>query len=269
MNRREQEVHVHFAEDIMGIPARIIPVLQSKAPVVLQCGTLIAQLTEPEQAEDAYCALEKALGDDDMAMLACQAEAAYLYYDRFRRRNVDSAILTDTLRCFKRFLAETLVMTGCDKFDRGWWTWRQLSGRLFRIGALEYEMLPETREISLHIPSDAVFTPENVDASLEAARKFFADFFPVYQNAAYVCHSWLISPKLKELLPETSNILAFQRRFSITHVDTENLDFIGWLFCVPEDTPVQMLPEKTTLQKKTKQLLLAGGNIGEAGGILL
>lgn len=255
--------------EIIGIPPRIVRKMEEKATVVRQQQTYIRQLTQSGRAEQAHGALAQALGEDDMAMLACQMEAAALYYDRYRALGVNPKILTDTLKCFSRFLAETLVMSGKDRFDRDWWTWRQVSGQLFRIGELEYEMLAEPKVISIHIPSDAAFTPGNVDASLAAAKAFFGEFFPEYAEVNYVCDSWLLSPKLKELLPETSNILSFQRRFSITHVNTENRDFIGWLFRAEPGTPAEALPEETSLQRKTKQLLLAGGNIGEAAGILL
>jgi len=252
-----------------AIAPQVVQLLEREHPAVEANRELIQKLTCPEYAQAAAAALSAALEDNDMAVLACQLEAAALYYDRYLQKGVPSRILVDTLKCFSRFLGETFTMTGQWKFDRDWWTWRQVSGLLFRIGELEYEMLPETGEISLHIPSDAVFTPENVDASLAAAKAFFAEFFPGFVDARYVCHSWLLSPQLKELLPANSNIVSFQNRFAITHVEPDNRDFIGWLFRVSDNTAVEELPENTSLQKKTKQLLLAGGNIGEAGGILL
>lgn len=252
-----------------GIPSRITCRLLQKQEALREQETLIRQLTDPKQAAAAYHALAKILGDDDMAMLACQLEAAALCCDRFTAMGVEEQIMVDTMKCFSRFLSETKAMTGCYKFDRGWWTWRQTGGLLFRIGQLEYEIVPHQKAVSLHIPSDAVFTPAEVEKSLNAARDFFAHYFPDYARADWVCHSWLLSPKLRELLPETSNIVSFQNRFTITHRDPDDRDFTQWLFAVPADTPVETLPENTTLQKKTKQLLRQGGNIGAAGGILL
>lgn len=250
----------------IGIPEGIIATMQGKTAAVEGNRELIALLTCPDRAEEAYEALAKRLGDDDMAMLACQLEAAAICFDRYTVLGVSDKIMVDTMKCFSRFLGETKAMTGLDKFDREWWTWRQISGRLFRIGELEYERIPETKEISLHIPSDAVFTPENVDVSLDEAKAFFRRFFPEYADSDYVCHSWLLAPKLQELLPESSNIVQFQKRFRISHVELDNREFIGWLFRVRSDTPAEDLPEHTTLQKKAKQLILSGGNIGEAGG---
>lgn len=228
----------------------------------------IARLTDFDRAEEGYRTLVQLFPGDDMTMLACQLEAASLCCSRMMALGVPEQVMVDTMKCFTRFLAETREMTGQDRFDREWWTWRQTGGRLLRIGQLEYELVPEQKVVSLHIPSDALFTPEKVDESLEEAGKLLDRIYPEYAGADYVCHSWLMSPKLKELLKEDSNILSFQNRFRITHVEPENRDFIGWLFRVKGDTPVENLPENTTLQRNAKALLLSGGSIGEAGGVL-
>lgn len=254
--------------ELIALEPQVTQALKKQASAVQLHREEIQKLTNPETAEAACRTLSEALEGSDMAMLACQLEAAACTYDRFLGKGVSAEVLVDTLKCFSRFLRETHAMTGQWKFDREWWTWRQVSGLLFRVGELEYEMLPQTGEISLHIPSDAVFTPENVDASLAAARAFFAEHFPTYRDADYVCHSWLMSPKLKELLPESSNIVSFQNRFRITHVDPDNREYIHWLFAAMPDTPLEALPEKSSLQRKTKELMRVGGHIGEAGGIL-
>lgn len=42
-----------------------------------------------------------------------------------------------------------------------------------------------------------------------------------------------------------------------------------WLFRVPSNTKAQDLPEQTGLQKRAKQVILDGGLIGAAEGILV
>ena len=77
-----------------------------------------------------------------------------------------------------------------------------------------------------------------------------------------------MSPTLKSLLSEKSNILAFQNRFDIMEENKEDKEYIEWLFQVPADTEYLKLPEKTSLQKKVKKLLLNGGTVGVAYGIM-
>ena len=58
-------------------------------------------------------------------------------------------------------------------FDRGWWTYRQLSLDLFRVGALEYQISEQRTSgtIGIHIPSDADLSGESVDDSLRRVLK--------------------------------------------------------------------------------------------------
>ena len=83
-----------------------------------------------------------------------------------------------------------------------------------------------------------------------------------------ICNSWLLSPELGSMLAENSNIKKFQNRFEIVRENKEDREYIEWLFQRLENTPYEELPENTSLQKKVKQLLLNGGNIGTALGIM-
>ena len=70
------------------------------------------------------------------------------------------------------------------------------------------------------------------------------------------------------MLPDDSHILSFQKRFDIVQEDYGNKEYMEWLFPVSEGTKLQGLPEVTSLQKKAKKLLLKGGKIGAAYGIM-
>lgn len=218
-----------------------------------------------ETAHDAYQSLCHV---DDMTMLACQLSAAAKVYDRYRTVGISEEIYISTMKCFTRFLQETYRRTGEWRYDRAFWTYRQTSMVLFRIGQLEYELCSAPKTVSIHIPSDADFTPKAVEDSLIAAYTFLETFHPKYKDCSFICHSWLLSPELGKLLPETSNILNFQRRFKILSVQDGEREFMQWLFETDEDTPAENLREKTSLQRKVKLLLLSGGNIGAARGIL-
>ena len=140
--------------------------------------------------------------------------------------------------------------------------------RLFRIGALEYELLSgEKRALSLHIPSDASLDPEACRSSHEAARAFFAVHFPACARAPVVCSSWLLHPALKELLGGESNIVRFQSLFDIVRVDEDDRSYRAFVFR-RTDGDIADYPENTTLQRRLKQYLLAGGRFGSASGVL-
>ena len=223
-------------------------------------------------AADAYSELKAALGDDSdsIRMLYCQLTAACYTWEEYRKKGIPEKIFIDTMKCFPRFIGECLEKTGNLAFDRGWWTWRQLSLSLFRIGALEYEFQTHKGEpvIELHIPSDGDLSKDAVDASFREAQKFFQTFYPEYPYEKYTCTSWLLSPALRELLPENSRILAFQSRFQDIKADLGDLGFLEWLFQAPETVRYEDLPEHTSLQKKAKVLLLSGGSIGASCGMI-
>ena len=174
--------------------------------------------------------------------------------------------LVDTMDCFPRFVKEHMASFGCYGFDREWWTVHQLSGLLFRVGLLEFEL--RKQDIALHIPTGAHLDPEAVDASLDAIREMIADHFPRWKDLPKTCHSWLLSPSMQELLPEDAKILKFQRRFAVTLTGEDNNDFLQWGF-KRKDIPYDRLPEETSLQRNLKAKLLRGEPFLDARGILM
>lgn len=221
----------------------------------------------------AYERLKALLMEDagGIKMLWCQLECARRAWDRYRERGIPEDVYRDTMACFSRFLAECREREGRLLFDRGWWTYRQTSMILFRLGALEYELRERERGcvVAVHIPSDADFSEASVDASLERAERFFCIYYPNDRRDMYVCNSWLLSPALEPLLPEGSHIRAFQKRFRVIREDREDREYRQWLFRVPEDTADGDLPEETSLQRNVKKLLLSGGAVGSACGIMI
>lgn len=233
---------------------------------------ILEDLTNPIKAQEAYESLTNALGEDEdcIKMLACQLLCAVRLYDRYQEKNISEQIYVDTMKCFTRFIGECKVKTGKYAFDRGWWSYRQVSMTLFRIGELEYELTEEEgkKSIALHIPSDAKMTKENVDDSIEAAKEVTARCYPEYQGCDFTCDSWLLAPKLKEVLNEDSNILSFQNRFRIVKQNLEAKDIFEWLFKTTADADVNQLKEDTSLQRKVKELLLRGEKVGIAFGVM-
>ncbi len=188
--------------------------------------------------------------------------------------NIPENIWLDTMKAFTRFVGEHHASTGEYGFDRDFWTTRQVNAQLLRIGELEYEMrLHEGRYvIDLHIPSDAVMTADRLNASVAQARKFIAEWYPQWSEAPMVCSSWLLAPVLRDMLPESSNIIRFQNAFDILEVDPEPDDVLEWVFRLTEEQQKTVdpadLPVNTTLQRKVKEFLLSGGRVGVAGGVL-
>ena len=187
--------------------------------------------------------------------------------EKYRKAGISDEIFAATMRCFTRFAGEHLVSFGRYGFDREGWAGRQLSLLLFRIGELEYERC-ENGVLSVHIPSDADMTKEKLDASLRQARAFFRKYYPEYVGAKMWCCSWLLSPALKELLPEHSKIRCFQSLFDVQRTHTESESYKLWVYKNGSLKPEEF-PEDTSLQRNMKKFVLSGGIVGEGEGYLL
>ena len=191
-------------------------------------------------------------------------------------KGIPEEIWMETMKCFPRFISEHRRSYGRDGFDRYGWTTRQIGAKLFRIGELEYELTEDKegrKEIGLHIPSDAKLEAERMNASLEKADAFIRERFPEWAGAPKTCESWLLSPALKDLLPEGSRILRFQEAFELEEIYPEDDAALEWVFYVAEgqrkELDISRLPEDTSLQRKMKAMIMKGRKPGAAKGVLL
>ena len=225
-----------------------------------------------EKWAEAWQDLTALLGEDPGHLRALLEEltVAARQYPKWVQAGIPLEIYRDTMAFATRYLKDGLAAYGEYCFTAGWWFPRQLALELFRLGSLEFELFPheEGKRIYIHIPTNASLAPESIDDSLKRLRAFLADFYPEWADAPVYCDSWLMTPVLKELLPPASRILGFQRRFRLLSVNRESMGAVDWVYPghkgISED-----LPEETTLQKKMKPFLLAGGKPGWAEGILV
>ncbi len=228
-------------------------------------------LMQEETWTEGLDQLKKALGEDPggMKRLCCMLRCALKAKAEYDRLGISEEIYVDTMGAFSRFVREHQESYGCYGFDRGSWTPRQVSAKLFRIGQLEYELTTLEGEdiVSLHIPTDVDLRLEVLGPSLKEGLAELYRLFPEYEGKAVYCHSWLLSPLLKEFLSETSNILRFQALFDLESEGTPGNDVLLWVFKNPK-LPREEYPENTSLQRKLKAFFLQGGKFLEGTGYL-
>lgn len=228
---------------------------------------LVRMAGEPEEPLDLR-ANEPEHGLDELFQ---QTMAAYEARKKEPWNRISEEIYIETMKCFSRFVREHKVSYGVYGFDRGFWTPHQIEGKLFRIGELEYQIDDEEKVISIHIPSDADLSDDLVDASYAEQKQFFAENFPETAGWPGMCESWLLSPALKELLPSDSRILAFAARFEITQTNPDATDYLEWVYKLAsgqqKSAELENLREDTSLQRRMKDFLRAGGKVGIAWGI--
>ena len=238
-----------------------------------QVEDIVDGLNRADKAAAAYEKLMQTFMEDEgkIKVLTCFLLSACRSYEVYKEKGISDKIYVDTMKCFTRYTQECKVRRGYYEFDRAFWTYRQSSMVLFRLGQLEFEMKKDdmgNKVVAVHIPSDAKLTEENVDKALDMAKEFFATYYPDYAECEYTCYSWLLAPKLKELLNEDSNIVRFQNRFDIHTEDKTDMSVLEWLFKAEEDADFSSLPEDTFLQRKAKAVLLSGDTVGIGSGVL-
>lgn len=259
------------------------PVLARAEEVLRENEALFAGLPLHEwrtvSYEEGLSALKGALGEDadGMKLFVAQSLEALLALREYGERGIGRGIFTATMEFLARFSEVVYVRRGCVEWMWGWWFPRQLALREFRLGALEYEMTEgaafagvpaggSKRRVFLHIPAGADLSDGAVDASVAEARAFFSKYFPAYRDAEYVCSSWMLSPALSGILPETSRVRRFGERFSVVFWEEDSPAFRDWIFPAAVTASVEDLPEATSLQRAVKRHLLSGGKIGWAEG---
>ena len=243
---------------------------------------------EAEKAKDDFYAL---IGEMDqqhhgLAGMCVFAAAMYGSAKRLYALGISKEVLLHTYSCLYFMSEKYREQFGIFGFDRGFWIWRQSSGRIVRLGALEYEYLPALSEqmagytglkagepvLSIHIPTGTDLSRNALNDSYAQAHAFYQEYpelcFAGKQPQAIVCHTWLLSPALRAFLGEDSGIRRFAGDFRICHVDDTGDGYKYFLYLAGKDVPLEELPERTSLQRAVKKHVLAGGNIGEAFGVL-
>ena len=190
---------------------------------------------------------------------------------KFEEWGIDRSILDATLLDIKIWTDIWHGLTGELGLMETGWMKNHFSGRLFRLGRLQFYMgrarhdIPERNiekgmpVLDIHIPRGEALYYEACRESIKEAIKFFEEKFPEFQYRCITCHSWLLAPTIRKFLKKESNILAFQSLFDI--VSTEESDaalrfVLGW------DTDRENLatkPATSGLAEKIKDYALRGG----------
>lgn len=207
----------------------------------------------------------------EQAVLSLFVWYAYQLKVERGQNGLTDAVFRDTMRDIALWHQQCFVQKGIHGLIEWSWVALSLKGRVVRIGRLQYmprrigqpipamgKVYPEdTMALDVHIPADGALLENQVDASINAAKVYFAD-----QGYPFMyCRSWLLSPMLKRILPPDSNILAFQNRFTIYGEQVPHTQAQERVFGkVQED--ISAYAEQTSLQRSLKALMLQGHEVG-------
>ena len=198
---------------------------------------------------------------------------------RYDRLGIPEEYFFNSMKDIPIWCDDYLSKHGTPGFQEWGWVGCSLRLEIIRIGRLQYGLSQLSREVSclgksfpagtpfldVHIPAGEPLSPEAALASLNQAPGFYSKFFG-RQFSLFHCHSWLLAPQLKELLPENSRILQFQDLFCVYDTDTEEPQAEERIFGFHSEDP-RNYPEETSLQKAAKQYLLSGKQLPMGAGI--
>lgn len=230
-----------------------------------------------------YSALENYEIDDSLTLdkydLNCEDGKKnflyFLYYCEetekiYKEKGISTEILLDTLADFPRWLDIWSNLKGELYLGELDWLSYHLKAKLFKLGRLQfcfqkhYEFKDRGIKkgdtvVDTHIPAAGPLLKEECEKSFDFAREFFAKFFPEYKWEVFTCHSWLLGEDLSEILDDNSNIIKFQKLFTIVsqyETDAALAYTFRWKIKRNELSEVEA---KSSFAKKLKEKALNGG----------
>lgn len=157
--------------------------------------------------------------------------------------------------------------------EEPWWLMLHLRGLIYEFGRLQFNLVrlgtgslppgnwygeaghlgtgfrPDDDALGMHIPETGPLTPASCDESLAAARAFFDRYFPSPTRRVATCESWLLDDQLAAYLPAWSNIIRFQRRFTLTPTWTSADKDIAQFVFQRAEGDLAGVPQRTALQR--------------------
>lgn len=200
--------------------------------------------------------------------------------DKYREKGIDEKYYYDTMCDFTYKLIE------CRKYHGVWgnsslgWNRGLFRMQTIKVGRLEYQLrefpLDDYKDfikkndpvLSIHIPSSGPLCEEEVLDSIKEAYKFYG----YTGNMVLFCQSWLLYPPMfYDVCAEGSNMAKFYNLFDIVKYDTYKDNSTYWrIFYVDGNTtPIDELPQETTLQKNLVKFFKAGNQLGYGAGVIV
>jgi hypothetical protein len=201
-----------------------------------------------------------------------------------REGGCPETVIVRTMSSLSRHAVIHMRKWGTVGLDAGWWMLPALRGELLQIGSLQFHRVtlgvgslaprpwfsdddaktlgPGFRNgdasVGIHIPDGTDLSASALDATFDEAREVIGAMWPVRQRRVATCQSWMLDPQLGEFLAPTSNILGFQRRFTLLpEWIVDDHDIIEFVFRRP-GVALTDRPQTTTLERAVVALIESG-----------
>lgn len=205
----------------------------------------------------------------------------------YEEKNISRDILIDTISDLTVWINRHREWNGEWGFAQPGWLNNHIRCRLFKLGRLQFEQrtISESESVKLnkdgcevilnhgdkvlgvHIPRGGKMEESACLDSFEMAKEFFPKYFD-YDFKAFTCSSWLFDPSFEKLLPPDSNILKFQKLFTV-FPGGEGYWGLDYVFVNITRENIKDAPTDTYFRKKLVEHLLAGGKMHSGRGYRL
>lgn len=161
--------------------------------------------------------------------------------EKYAKKGIPESVLDATLKDIRIWTELWSDIKGELFLGQVFWLKYHLTMKLFRIGRLqfchtmagkaypEYGISERDGTLDVHIPADGRLDIDECLRSFEAAKEFYAAYFPEKQYTYFNCHSWLLDETLKKYLPRESNIIRFGDMFERIASDVSD-DLFRYIF---------------------------------------
>ncbi|HIT53774.1 MAG TPA: DUF5596 domain-containing protein [Candidatus Fimivicinus intestinavium] len=219
-----------------------------------------------------------------LAVLLCAAEYTYAGY---QEHGIPERYYYDMMQDITHWTENGRVEFGVPGFSEISWAKNYITMNLFQLGRLQFQFsrvdlsgklgqqelaaLPipnEANVLYIHIPKGAPLDREACLDSIRQAKAFFPRYYPEFDFQGFYTSSWLLDPRLKQLLPSGSRILQFQKLFDRVYTREDHSRAAIRFLWYRHDRNFAAFPEQTSLQRSVKQYLLNGGALGETCGMI-
>lgn len=124
--------------------------------------------------------------------------------------------------------------------------------------------------LKVHIPYGPRLDKESCEESYRRAKEVFSRCFPEIKFNCFLLLCWMLSPELRDILPEDSNIIGFQNKYIVFPAKDKAIDAYQYVYKVPQDKfseiDIFSLPEDNTIRRGIKKKALEGKLIRECYG---
>lgn len=219
-----------------------------------------------ENENEFFKRLDNEYPNDYLVVLSMYLEFALTLYKNYKIKAIDESIFYDTINDIGVWIEECKKETKLFGLKEKYWLTEHLHMRLFKLGRLQFQKRNEEDDLLefnlnfsfdksntyyVHIPRGESLKEDLIKDSLRRALDFYHK-----DEMNLLCESWLLSPNLKNVLEEDTNILKFAKMFKVSRFDNTSRSIHRYL------------DVGSRLEKKVKDYEKKGQNIGTGYGYL-